>query len=395
MEILNIKSLKTKTSRYISCALRYAAALAVSPFVKKKDKYKDLWLVAERGVDARDNAYYLYKYITNNHPEINIAYVIDFNSSDYERVKALGRVINYGSFSHYLSLALSKVKISTHIMGYTPYIDFFVRADKMGLVRGKKIFLQHGIIKDNLTYLYADNVNADLFVCSAKPEYEYVRDNFGYKDGVVQLLGLCRFDDLYKIEKPSKKILVMPTWRYALKEADEKEFTESEFFQCYSALLRSEKLKELLIKYDYEILFYPHMELQKFIGCFTGGEHVRIMSFRDTTVQDLLINSDVLITDFSSVFFDYAYMEKPMLFYQFDEKKFRTGHYSEGYFNYRRDAFGSVVSDEAELLCELEKILEDGVQVEEKYLERINGFFSLRDTRCSERNFRAIEEVVG
>ena len=39
-------------------------------------------------------------------------------------------------------------------MGYTPYIDFFVKADKKGIIRGKKIFLQHGIIKDNLTYLY-------------------------------------------------------------------------------------------------------------------------------------------------------------------------------------------------------------------------------------------------
>ena len=97
---------------------------------KNKEKYKDLWLIAERGIDARDNAYYLFKYITANHPEINIAYAITKDSADRERVEKLGRIINHNSFEHYISLVLSKVKISTHIMGYTPYIDFFVKADK-------------------------------------------------------------------------------------------------------------------------------------------------------------------------------------------------------------------------------------------------------------------------
>ena len=383
-----------KTARYISCAVKYSAAIVISPFVRKMDKYKDLWLIAERGVDARDNGYYLFKYISANQSSINIAYVISKDSPDRARVEKLGRVIDYGSFEHFISLALSKVKISTHIMGYTPYIDFFVRADKMGLVRGRKIFLQHGIIKDNLTYLYNSNVNIDLFVTSAKPEYEYVRDNYGYKEGVVQLLGLCRYDDLYKIEKPSKKILIMPTWRYSLRKADRKQFEESEYFEKYTSLLKSKSLNALLTKYNHEVLFYPHMELQRFVDSFEGTDRVKIISFRDSTVQELLINSDVLITDFSSVFFDYAYMEKPMIFYQFDEESFRKQHYGEGYFSYRRDAFGAVVKSEEETVAELEKILINGSRPEQKYLDRINGFFTMRDENNCARNFKAIEDIV-
>ncbi len=390
---MNINLYMKKLMRYISCAVKYTAAMAAAPFVKKKEKYKDLWLIGERGVDARDNGYYLFKHITQNHPEINIAYTISVDSPDRERAGRLGRLINYGSFEHFLSLVASKVKISTHIMGYTPYIDFFVRADKMGLVKGKKIFLQHGIIKDNLTYLYNNNVNIDLFVCSAKPEYEYVRDNFGYKDGVVRMLGLCRYDDLYKIKEPSKKVLVMPTWRYNLQGADEKVFEESEYYKTFESLLRSDRLKAILEKYDYELLFYPHMEMQKFISCFSGGERVRIVSFKDCTVQDLLINTDVLITDFSSVFFDYAYMEKPMIFYQFDEASFRKQHYGEGYFDYRRDAFGKVICDEKQILDELDRILGNNAALDAEYADRINKFFTLRDTNNCERNFKAIKEI--
>ena len=156
---MNLHTFIKKSKDYISCFVKYGAAVIVAPFAKNKEKYKDLWLIAERGIDARDNAYYLFKYITSNHPEINIAYAITKDSADRERVEKLGRIINHNSFEHYISLVLSKVKISTHIMGYTPYIDFFVKADKKGIIKGKKIFLQHGIIKDNLTYLYNNNVN--------------------------------------------------------------------------------------------------------------------------------------------------------------------------------------------------------------------------------------------
>ncbi len=390
---MNVQLFIKKSVRYISCAVKYCAAAISAPFVRNKDKYKNLWLISERGIDARDNGYYLFKYITQSHPEINIAYAISKDSPDRERVEKLGRLINYGSFKHFISLITSEVKISTHIMGYTPYIDFFVRADKLGLVKGKKIFLQHGIIKDNLTYLYRNNVNIDLFVCSAKPEYDYINSFYGYPDGVVRLLGLCRYDDLYKINTPSKKILVMPTWRYNLGGADKRTFTESEYYKTFEGLLKSDRLKTILEKYDYELLFYPHIEMQKFIDCFSAEDRVKIMSFKDCMVQSLLINSDVLITDFSSVFFDYGYMEKPMIFYQFDEEEFRRQHYREGYFSYKTDAFGKVVYDESALLDELERILENNVRIDGEYLDRINSFFTLRDKNNCERNFNAIKEI--
>lgn len=391
---MNIRALLEKTCSYISCAVKYMAAAAVSPLFRNESKYKDLWIISERGIDARDNGYYLFKYITENHPEINIAYIITKTSPDRERVSKLGRLINHNSMEHYISLVLSKMKISTHIMGYTPYINFFVRADKIGLVKGKKVFLQHGITKDNLPYLYSDNVNIDLFVCSAKPEYDYVTKLYGYREGVVQMLGMCRYDELYKIPSPSKKILVMPTWRQKLQCADKHEFMKSEYYLTFEGLLSSPRMHAMLEKYDYELMFYPHIEMQKFIDCFASQGRVTIKSFKDCTVQELLINSDVLITDFSSVLFDYAYMEKPMIFYQFDEAEFRKQHYSEGYFKYTDDAFGEVVYDEDALLDELEKILAGGAVTEEKYQNRIDAFFTIRDTNNSERNFRAIEKLL-
>ena len=40
---------------------------------------KPVWLFSERGFDARDNAYHLFKWINANHPEIDSYYVISKN----------------------------------------------------------------------------------------------------------------------------------------------------------------------------------------------------------------------------------------------------------------------------------------------------------------------------
>lgn len=384
-----------KLISYFCCALKYAAAFALAPFVKNKPAYKSLWIIAERGIDARDNAYHLFKYICENHPEVNISYIISKDSADRAAVEKLGNVIDYGSFEHYIAMVLSKVKISTHIVGYSTNINFFLRLNRYGLVNGKKIFLQHGIIKDNLTYLYYKNTGVDLFVCSAKAEFEHIAGLYGYPEGVVRMIGLCRYDGLEKRDTLTRRILLMPTWRFALRDCEEKEFEESGYYKAYQSLLNSAAMAAFLEKYDLELIFYPHIEVHKYLHCFSGGsKRVRVTGFKDCSVQQLLLESDILITDFSSVFFDYGYMEKPVVYYQFDKEEFRKTHYGEGYFRYERDGFGAIAETEEELLDELKKLARNDFRLDDIYLERIRDFFSVRDKNNCKRNFERIKEIA-
>ncbi len=50
---MNLHTFIKKSKDYISCFVKYGAAVIVAPFAKNKEKYKDLWLIAERGIDAR------------------------------------------------------------------------------------------------------------------------------------------------------------------------------------------------------------------------------------------------------------------------------------------------------------------------------------------------------
>ena len=49
---MNLHTFIKKSKDYISCFVKYGAAVIVAPFAKNKEKYKDLWLIAERGIDA-------------------------------------------------------------------------------------------------------------------------------------------------------------------------------------------------------------------------------------------------------------------------------------------------------------------------------------------------------
>ena len=84
-----------------------------------------------------------------------------------------------------------------------------------------------------------------MFTVTTKKEYDYVCKEFGYPDGVIQQLGLCRYDTLIN-ESDGKYILIMPTWRQWIahettnsKKAENfKSFKETNYFKKWMELLK-------------------------------------------------------------------------------------------------------------------------------------------------------------
>ena len=355
---------------------------------------KEIYIVCERGTDARDNGYHMFKYIRENHPGKNVYYIIDRDSADYQKVAQLGRVIRYRSWKHCLYFVAARMKISTHIMGYAPGTPYrFQKIRRYIKIPGKHVFLQHGVIKDDLVGLHADRARMDLFICGAKPEYEFIKSVFGHPEGVVRYTGLARYDNLHG-HKTERTILVMPTWRMYLSDLSAEEFMRSEYFTHWDELLQHPQLRDLLRKNDLKLIFYPHYEMQKFVDCFPpANDRIIIANFKEYDVQQLLVSTKLLITDYSSVLFDFAYMKKPSVYYQFDKNTFYSKHYKEGYFNYFEDGFGKVVMNPEELLQEIKRNIELDFMPESHYLSRMDGFFELHDNRNCERIYNAVEAL--
>lgn len=392
-----------KLNQYFQIFLRFLPPflhfLLEKPIGKLIYGGKHIWLFSERGTDAKDNGLYMYRYVRRMHPEIEAYFVITADSPYRKNFDPGDQLVFRNSWKHRLLFFGAEYAISTHIMGEAPDFDFhyFMRTRRhIDLVGNKRVMLQHGITKDNIRGFYYDVCRIDLLICGAKPEYDYIQTHFGYPHEKVQYTGLARYDGLHHI-RCRRQILLMPTWRHDLSRkvnVPEPNFRASAYYRHWQGLLQNPRLGELARKHDFEIVFYPHDEVQPFLALFDASESGAVIADHlHYDVQTLLKESMLLITDFSSVFFDFAYMQKPVLYYQFDEEEYRAKNYAAGYFDYRRDGFGEVVTEEDALLSLLEQYLGDDCQLKEQYRKRIEGFFPLHDEKNCERIYAEICKI--
>ncbi|EAK0451902.1 capsular biosynthesis protein, partial [Campylobacter lari] len=256
--------------------------------------------------------------------------------------------------------------------------------------------------KDDLSR-WLNSKKIDLFITSTKAEYDSIVNNYNrYKFGKKEVLltGLARHDTLLKNNNISsiKQILIMPTWRANIvgsitnsSKRDLKEnFKQSKYFQKWNSLLNNDDLKNLCELYSYTIVFNPHPNIMPYLKEFDILPYIKIAN-QNESLQMLFCNSSLMITDYSSVAFEMAYLEKPTVYYQFDKEEFFTSHtYQKGYFSYEKNSFGPVVEDEEDLLKELESLLQNDCKPFDIYKENIDSTFVFKDSRCCERIYRIL-----
>lgn len=359
-----------------------------------KNKMTNEWIISERGDEARDNGYHLFKYIRKNYPDINVYYVISKDSVDLGKVQPYNNIIYYGTIEHYKALIRSTHLISTHLYGWAEYgkaAKYWIKL----LPTKKIIHIKHGI-----TYNKIDikDEKFDLLTSVSEQEKEILTYNNTIKLP-VKVTGFCRFDNLIdKSNEQEKIILVMPTFRSWLHDisrmANPKDlFIKEEYYKFYNELLNNQRILDLCRENNLKIYFYPHYRVQDYLSTFDiSNERVILASKQNYDIQDLLNRSSILITDYSSIFFDFAYMKKPILYSQFDKHRFYSSHhYKESDFTIEDNGFGRVVESISEIEQKLEEVIRDNYKMEKKYEKRVDDFFKYRD---DENCKRVLEEIL-
>ena len=381
------KARDAKISDYLSFFPMFAGCIA-SPFYKKK--YRDVWAVSERKKEARDNGYHFFKYMTAEHPEQKCIYAIDKKCNDYTKVKDLGETVQFGSVRHWILYFTCRYLISSQAFKPNGYVCAVI--ERAGLFKPDHIFLQHGITINRAEFLMASNRRAKYFIAGAEPEYRFMKEEFGYPEGTIQYTGFPRFDALHEQAPDNNRIFVMPTWRKWLKWRSEShedagaDMKSSEYITMWKRFFDSPKLKEIVERNNLEIVFYPHPNMSGIIDPESiVPSFVSIADIEDADIQGLMKSSKMLITDYSSVFFDMVYMKRPVIFYQFDIEKLRKYHYAQGWFDYRATGFGKSVPDPDGVVDELERIVEADFRVDSCYEEEHRRTFPYYDSLNSKR----------
>ncbi len=364
---------------------------------------KNLWLICDNGKEAADNGYWLFKYIRENHPEQDCVFAVYNDSPDFKKVSALGSTVRYASFKHWLLYLTARVNISSQKSGKPNYAVCYL-LEVYGILRNNRVFLQHGIILTDIEFLYYKNTRMSMFMTGTRREYEYVSSQYGYPDGTVKLTGLARFDNLHDFRTVSGQILIMPTWRDWLGTSELAKnakgelaaFRDSEYCKRWSSVVQSKRLEEICRKYGCTVMFFPHRDTQRFMSCFkSDNPYLKLCSLEEQNVQELMKSSAFMITDYSSVQADFAYMKKPLAYYQFDYDRYSAEHYHKGYFDYKEDGFGPVFRNEDDLINYIEDMAKDSFQNREPYIGRHSDFFTLYDNENCKRNYNEIKARWG
>ena len=179
------------------------------------------------------------------------------------------------------------------------------------------------------------------------------------------------------IPKNKKVILYAPTFR------DNQHDSKTGY--TYKTEVNFDKLRKELEK-NYVILFRAHyLVASKFDFKKYKGFIYNVSELDD--VNELYIVSDLLITDYSSVFFDYSILKRPIIFYMYDLDEYKN-NLRDFYFDIE-ELPGSIIKDEKLILKEIKKA--EHFVYTSKY-KKFNDKFTYLDDGKSSR--RVLEEII-
>lgn len=368
----------------------------------KRFKRKKIWLISDRIDMAGDNGEAFFKYASENKPKgVTPYFVISKESADYDRLKKIGKVLDFQSHKHKLYHLLSDAVVSSHADSFIldPFSGF--SAPYRAILAEKKfVFLQHGVTeKDGSLWFNRYKINAAAFITSSEREREAILDeSYGYGSESVWLTGMPRYDNLSSDKK--KVISVVLTWRayllggsgYTAVSSDK--FLSSKYFCFLDELLGNERLRAALSEYGYELRFKPHPRMLAYLEHFENNGNFKLYTGEDS-YNDIFKNSALLVTDYSSVAFDFAYLKKPIVYCQFDKREFFDGEHTvkAGYFDYERDGFGEVAYDSESTVDLIIDYIKNDCRMKDSYIERVDGFFAFDDKNNSKRVAEKLVEI--
>lgn len=366
---------------------------------------KKIWIFFDKIYKGGDNAEYLYRYCRQQNDGIRKYYVLRKDAPDTKHFRAEGLpYVKLGSLKHRLLFLNSDIVFSTHSMSHSD--NSFVQGFELyfrDLFRYKVICIQHGLTVQNIPNIQNRIVNnTKLYMLASPAEWKNLEEDvYDYKGrNILRKTGLARYDGL--IDKKEKLILITPTWRnYLAMPAHPGEarghydcFKESAYFKLYNSLINNPRLLAAAKRYGYRIMYLLHPVTSSQKEDYGINEFVDIVaSTDDFSYEDTMTRAALMVTDYSGVQFDFAYMYKPVVYYH---PTALPPSYDEGAgYHMATDALGEIVSEEDELVDLLIQYMEEDCQMHPEYRKRVDDFFYYHDHNNCQRIYESVMQWLG
>ena len=370
------------------------------PEFKKKQRGKgSVWLFSDRIDNAGDSGEVVFKYICENTPKgVRPIFTIGRDASDEvkARLESIGEVLYFEDEEFKLYFLLADKIISSSAGEFTINAFEDDRQYFVDLYHFDFYFMNHGVnCGDCSGWLNKYNKDIKIFFNTGVKERQAIIDGrYNMTEEQCVITGLPRFDALYDDRK--KQLLVLPSWRKSIKGAyDDKTssvyfdgFVNTDYYKFYNGLINDERLLAKMREKGYTGLFCLHPIFRKQAVDFKQNDVFAINEgFID--YNKVFAESSVMVTDYSTIAFDFAYLKKPIVYTQFDKEEFyETQTYDKGFFEYEDDGFGPVCYDLDSAVDALIKIIDNDCKND--YIDRVENFFVNIDKNNSKRVIDAV-----
>lgn len=360
---------------------------------------KRIWLTFDKLYKGGDNGEYFFKYANTVNDDVQVYYIIDKESPDCKRLLKYDKkhVLIHNSLKCKLFALNAEAVAATHasVMQYCGIPKYLV-PNVLDLFKAKIICIQHGLTVQQLGQ-YQNRLydNTTLYCLASKYEKQnLMHPIYGYEESMLKLNGLARYDGLKNNDK--KFILITPTWRrnvvtlgiaYKVKPYNE-HFKHTEYFRLYNTLINDKKLIECAKKNGYGITYLLHPAMSPQLEDFDQNGYVEIVpAAGDMSYEKILTEASLMVTDYSGVQFDFAYMRKPIVYYHPDTL---PPHYESGGIDYPTQGFGPIITNHEAVVDEICKYMENSCKTEPEYIDRANDFFEFDDFNNAKRIYEEI-----
>lgn len=370
-------------------------------FLKKPMVENMVLLESFFGKNYSDSPKYIYEYLSKNYPgKYEFIWVIDKEGTKipYKHKKVKRFSIRYAYY-----LARSK------------YYVFNSRQPEWVRKREGNVFLQtwHGTPLKKLVFDQEDVSSAtprykaqvykqsrawDYLIAANYFSSEVFKRCFMFNKTMLET-GYPRNDILHAKDKDEialnirkrlniptnkKTILYAPTWR------DDEFYGKGEY--KFQLQLDLQKMKKELGD-EYVILLRTHYFIADALDV-TGLEDFAYNLSKYDDISELYLISDILITDYSSVFFDYANLKRPMLFFTYDLEKYRD--VLRGfYIDIEEELPGPLLYTTEEIIDGIKNIDELSHKYSGRYEQFYEKFCGLEEGNASEKVARAVFQLGG
>lgn len=294
-------------------------------FSKLIIKNKKRWVFgAWFGTNFSDNSKWLYLKVIKDYKEIDAIWITK-DKAAIEYINSIGgKAFLYNSFTANYYVATAAVVFMTH-----DYIDvsptyLISNAYKVQLWHGvalKKIGFdvitkyKHNIINKFKNKIVDRWIESDLYIAPSEEYANKLKSAFKATDSKILRVGQPR-NELFFYENhidskfPDKKVITyMPTFRNNKSSFDFNKLNEDE----------TKSLNMILNKYNAVIVQKNHFVNSK-NKKINKNDSENVINIAEIDTQELLLSTDILITDYSSCYFDFLLLNRPIIHFVYDYK---------------------------------------------------------------------------